>query len=191
MSWLREHFNGHLGAGYTEENVQQQARGYILQLIGGMLMSDHSGSQVHLAYLTLLEDLTIVRVGAVLAFQIFTTIYATVVRVVKTMWVGHSFSYSYGLGSGFLLLLLDVWVRVSVRQVLLLVHGGMIIFTHRICQPMLLDIIDIILTYKGRMRYVFHKNYYLNTKSTNLCMIILIWSYCLYFICVRDLETIQ
>ncbi|XP_058192020.1 serine/threonine-protein phosphatase 7 long form homolog [Rhododendron vialii] len=61
MSWLREHFNGHLVAGYTEENVQQQARGYILQLIGGVLMSDHSGSQVHLAYLTLLEDLTIVR----------------------------------------------------------------------------------------------------------------------------------
>lgn len=61
MTWLREHFKGHLAAGYTEENVQQQARGYILQLIGGVLMSDHSGSQVHLAYLTLLEDFTIVR----------------------------------------------------------------------------------------------------------------------------------
>ncbi|KAI8556301.1 hypothetical protein RHMOL_Rhmol05G0242100 [Rhododendron molle] len=48
-------------AGYTEENVWQQARGYNLRLIGGVLMSDHSGSQVHLAYLTLLEDLMIVR----------------------------------------------------------------------------------------------------------------------------------
>ncbi|KAG5528979.1 hypothetical protein RHGRI_029591 [Rhododendron griersonianum] len=61
MTWLREHFKGHLVAGYTEEDVRQQARGYILQLIGGVLMSDHSGSQVHLAYLTLLKDLTIVR----------------------------------------------------------------------------------------------------------------------------------
>ncbi|KAF7143295.1 hypothetical protein RHSIM_Rhsim05G0159000 [Rhododendron simsii] len=59
MTWLRLHFQGHLVEGYTDENVQQQARGYILQLIGGMLMPDHSGSQVHLAYLTLLEDLTI------------------------------------------------------------------------------------------------------------------------------------
>ncbi|KAG5557265.1 hypothetical protein RHGRI_007508 [Rhododendron griersonianum] len=61
MTWLRQHFQGHLAEGYTDENVQQQARGYILQLIGGVLMPDHSGSQVHLAYLTLLEDLTIVR----------------------------------------------------------------------------------------------------------------------------------
>ncbi|KAI8538170.1 hypothetical protein RHMOL_Rhmol09G0081200 [Rhododendron molle] len=38
MTWLREHFKGHLAAGYTEENVQQHARGYILQLIGGVLM---------------------------------------------------------------------------------------------------------------------------------------------------------
>ncbi|XP_058222563.1 serine/threonine-protein phosphatase 7 long form homolog [Rhododendron vialii] len=193
MSWLREHFNGHLAAWYTEENVQQQAPGYILLLIGGVLMSDHSGSQVHLAYLTLLEDLTIVRSwgSACLSNLYHYLCHGCKSGKDRTMWVGHSFSYSYGLGSGFLLLLLDAWVRVSVHQVLLLVHGRMIIFTHRICQPMLLDIIDIILTCKGRMRYVFHKNYYLNTKSTNLCMIILVWSYCLYFICVGDLETVQ
>ncbi|KAF7148733.1 hypothetical protein RHSIM_Rhsim03G0242100 [Rhododendron simsii] len=45
MTWLREHFIGHLAAGYTKEDVRQQARGYILQLIGGVLMSNHSGCQ--------------------------------------------------------------------------------------------------------------------------------------------------
>ncbi|KAI8547914.1 hypothetical protein RHMOL_Rhmol07G0232200 [Rhododendron molle] len=61
MTWLLQHFQGHLATGYTDENVQQPARGYILQLIGGVLMPNHSRSQVHLAYLTLLEDLTVVQ----------------------------------------------------------------------------------------------------------------------------------
>ncbi|KAF7151247.1 hypothetical protein RHSIM_Rhsim02G0127300 [Rhododendron simsii] len=59
MPWLREHFTGQLPIGYTDEDVRRQARGYILQLIGGILMLDHSGSHVHLACLTLLEDFTL------------------------------------------------------------------------------------------------------------------------------------
>ncbi|KAI8542719.1 hypothetical protein RHMOL_Rhmol08G0161000 [Rhododendron molle] len=61
LTWLRARFKGHLKPGYTDENIRQQARGYILQLIGGILMLDYSGSYVHLCYLTLLDDLSIVR----------------------------------------------------------------------------------------------------------------------------------
>ncbi|KAH7846134.1 hypothetical protein Vadar_010370 [Vaccinium darrowii] len=56
LSWLRAHFTGHLEAGYLEEQVRQQARGYILLLIGGMLIPDGSGGSVHLCYLSLLRD---------------------------------------------------------------------------------------------------------------------------------------
>ncbi|KAF7820640.1 serine/threonine-protein phosphatase 7 long form-like protein [Senna tora] len=41
----------------TEVEVQQFARAYILCLIGGMLMVDHSSHYVYLMYLSLLEDL--------------------------------------------------------------------------------------------------------------------------------------
>lgn len=60
LKWLQTHFNGQLVEGYTEEQVRQQACGYILQLISGILMPDHSGSRVHLCYLSLFEDLTVV-----------------------------------------------------------------------------------------------------------------------------------
>ncbi|KAH7843401.1 hypothetical protein Vadar_016132 [Vaccinium darrowii] len=59
LSWLGANFKGHLEAGYSEEQVRQQARGYILLLIGGMLIPDGSGGSVHLCYLSLLRDLTI------------------------------------------------------------------------------------------------------------------------------------
>ncbi|KAH7836906.1 hypothetical protein Vadar_007256 [Vaccinium darrowii] len=59
LSWLRAHFKGHLEAGYSEEQVRQQACGYILLLIGGILIPDGSGGSVHLCYLSLLRDLTI------------------------------------------------------------------------------------------------------------------------------------
>lgn len=59
LSWLRTHFSGVLVDGYSEEQVRQQARGYILLLIGGMLFPDHTGGQVHLCYLSLLRDLTV------------------------------------------------------------------------------------------------------------------------------------
>ncbi|KAH7834211.1 hypothetical protein Vadar_013811 [Vaccinium darrowii] len=36
LSWLRAHFKGHLEAEYLEEQVRQQARGYILLLIGAL-----------------------------------------------------------------------------------------------------------------------------------------------------------
>ncbi|KAG5553112.1 hypothetical protein RHGRI_011097 [Rhododendron griersonianum] len=61
LTWLRARFRGHLKPGYTDENIRQQARGYILQLIGGILMPDYSGSYVRLCYLTLLDDLSVVR----------------------------------------------------------------------------------------------------------------------------------
>ena len=61
MTWLLDNFSGVLREGYTEEDVVRQARGYILQLIGGMLAPDHTGNAVPICYLRLLEDLTVVR----------------------------------------------------------------------------------------------------------------------------------
>ncbi|XP_019460004.1 PREDICTED: serine/threonine-protein phosphatase 7 long form homolog [Lupinus angustifolius] len=42
----------------NEVVIEQHARAFILRMIGGFLMSDTSGNQVHLIYLPLLEDLT-------------------------------------------------------------------------------------------------------------------------------------
>ena len=58
MAWLRENFTGQLAEEHTQEDARRQARGYILQLIGGMMAPDHSGNMVHSCYLRLLEDLT-------------------------------------------------------------------------------------------------------------------------------------
>ncbi|KAH7848784.1 hypothetical protein Vadar_007853 [Vaccinium darrowii] len=59
LQWLRENFNGQVGENDTQVQIEQKARGYIMQLIGGVLAPDQSSSRVHLCYLDLLRDLTI------------------------------------------------------------------------------------------------------------------------------------
>ncbi|KAF1882120.1 hypothetical protein Lal_00038764 [Lupinus albus] len=57
MSWLDSTFQ-QLPDDVTEIVIDQHARAFILRMIGGFLMSDTSGSRVHLMYLLLLEDLS-------------------------------------------------------------------------------------------------------------------------------------
>ncbi|MED6209475.1 hypothetical protein PIB30_055066 [Stylosanthes scabra] len=46
-----------VGEDATEERLMQYTRGYIMQIIGGMLFPDASDSRVHMRWLPLLEDL--------------------------------------------------------------------------------------------------------------------------------------
>ncbi|KAF1883913.1 hypothetical protein Lal_00038407 [Lupinus albus] len=57
MSWLDSTFQ-QLPNDATEIVIDQHARTFILRMIGGFLMSDTSGSRVHLIYILLLEDLS-------------------------------------------------------------------------------------------------------------------------------------
>lgn len=56
MTWLINTFR-ELPTHPTEEQLVQFTRAYILRLIGGLLMPDHSGNFVHLMYLQFLRDL--------------------------------------------------------------------------------------------------------------------------------------
>ncbi|KAH7867246.1 hypothetical protein Vadar_030884 [Vaccinium darrowii] len=58
MAWLRQHFPGRVSDGATQAQIEQQARGYILHLIGGILAPNNT-LHVHLCYLKLLEDLEV------------------------------------------------------------------------------------------------------------------------------------
>ncbi|KAH7854428.1 hypothetical protein Vadar_013718 [Vaccinium darrowii] len=55
LRWL-DRFNGQVNEEDNDEVVRQKARGFILRLLGGTIFADHSGTQVHLCWLTLLED---------------------------------------------------------------------------------------------------------------------------------------
>ncbi|KAF7112702.1 hypothetical protein RHSIM_RhsimUnG0202400 [Rhododendron simsii] len=57
LKWLRDNFNGKVDEGDDEVTILRKARGYILQLIGGIVLSDQSSSHVHLYFLSLLDDL--------------------------------------------------------------------------------------------------------------------------------------
>ncbi|XP_058200873.1 serine/threonine-protein phosphatase 7 long form homolog [Rhododendron vialii] len=57
LKWLRDNFNGKVEEGDDEVTVLRKARGYILQLIGGIVLPDQSSSHVHLYFLSLLDDL--------------------------------------------------------------------------------------------------------------------------------------
>ncbi|XP_019438937.1 PREDICTED: serine/threonine-protein phosphatase 7 long form homolog [Lupinus angustifolius] len=57
LTWLERTFR-ELPKNANKVVIQQHARAFILRIIGGFLMSDTSGSRVHLMYLPLLEDLT-------------------------------------------------------------------------------------------------------------------------------------
>ncbi|KAH7845355.1 hypothetical protein Vadar_001056 [Vaccinium darrowii] len=49
LQWLRGHFNGQVEETDTQVQIEQKARGYIMQLKGGVLVPDESSSRVHLA----------------------------------------------------------------------------------------------------------------------------------------------
>ncbi|KAI8550005.1 hypothetical protein RHMOL_Rhmol06G0070200 [Rhododendron molle] len=57
LKWLRENFDGKIEEEDDEVMVLRKARGYILQLIGGIVLPDQSSSHVHLCFLSLLDDL--------------------------------------------------------------------------------------------------------------------------------------
>lgn len=55
LSWLSSTFSV-LPSIPSEEEVRRYTQSYILQLIGGVLFTDHSGGQVHCMYLPLIKD---------------------------------------------------------------------------------------------------------------------------------------
>lgn len=59
IRWLRQNFAGQVAIGDSAIIVAQQARGYLLQLLGGTIFADSSGAHVNLMYLRLLEDFAI------------------------------------------------------------------------------------------------------------------------------------
>lgn len=59
IRWLRQNFTGQIAIGDSAIVIAQQARGYLLQLLGGTIFADRSGVHVNLMYLPLLEDFAI------------------------------------------------------------------------------------------------------------------------------------
>ncbi|QHN84967.1 uncharacterized protein DS421_16g533300 [Arachis hypogaea] len=57
LTWFHNTVCGELEQDATEERLMRYARGYIMQLIGGILFPDASDSRVHIGWLSLLEDL--------------------------------------------------------------------------------------------------------------------------------------
>ncbi|KAG5536593.1 hypothetical protein RHGRI_024124 [Rhododendron griersonianum] len=57
LKWLRDNLNGKVEEEDDEVTVLRKARGYILQLIGGIVLPDQSSSHVHLCFLSFLDDL--------------------------------------------------------------------------------------------------------------------------------------
>ncbi|XP_027337861.1 serine/threonine-protein phosphatase 7 long form homolog [Abrus precatorius] len=58
-SWLDQHFTHVAMHAQNPLQITQFVRAYMLQLIGGFMLSDHSNSRVLVKYLPLLQDLTI------------------------------------------------------------------------------------------------------------------------------------
>ncbi|XP_027343213.1 protein MAINTENANCE OF MERISTEMS-like [Abrus precatorius] len=56
MSWLDEHFTHIAMHNQTPLQITRFARAYILRLIGGFMLPDHSSSRISVRYLPLLED---------------------------------------------------------------------------------------------------------------------------------------
>ncbi|KAH7865249.1 hypothetical protein Vadar_004185 [Vaccinium darrowii] len=152
LSWLRAHFKGHLEAEHSEEQVRQQARGYILLLIGGMLIPDGSGGSVHLCYLSLLRDLTIRHSwgSACLAGLYHFLCHGSTTNnndvggcfILLQLWAWERFRY-FAPGR------VDKRVRPPDAP---LVHSGMMRFICRIWQRMCLERIGISLTCRDWLR---------------------------------------
>ncbi|XP_027368789.1 protein MAIN-LIKE 2-like [Abrus precatorius] len=60
LSWLDQHFTHVAMHNHNELQLTRFARAYILRLIGGFMLADHSSSRVPVRYLPLLEDFTII-----------------------------------------------------------------------------------------------------------------------------------
>ncbi|XP_027351336.1 serine/threonine-protein phosphatase 7 long form homolog [Abrus precatorius] len=56
MSWLDEHFNHIRMHNQNALQITRFVRAYILRLIGGFMLLDHSSSRVSMRFLTLLDD---------------------------------------------------------------------------------------------------------------------------------------
>ncbi|RYR23843.1 hypothetical protein Ahy_B02g057340 [Arachis hypogaea] len=57
LTWFHNTVCGELEQDATEERLMRYTRGYIMQLIGGILFPIASDSRVHIRWLPLLEDL--------------------------------------------------------------------------------------------------------------------------------------
>ncbi|KAL4299170.1 hypothetical protein AHAS_Ahas17G0074100 [Arachis hypogaea] len=57
LTWFHNTVCGEMEQDATEEHLMRYTRGYIMQLIGGILFPDASDSRVHIRWLPLLEDL--------------------------------------------------------------------------------------------------------------------------------------
>nr|KYP69594.1 Serine/threonine protein phosphatase 7 long form isogeny [Cajanus cajan] len=57
MSWIDRHFSDVSEHVHSQEQLERYTRAFILRMIGGYLLTDHSSSFVSLRYLALLEDL--------------------------------------------------------------------------------------------------------------------------------------
>ncbi|MED6106660.1 hypothetical protein PIB30_006285 [Stylosanthes scabra] len=51
ITWFRDRIYQGLGDDATEERLMQYTRGYIMQIIGGMLFPDGSDSRVHMRWI--------------------------------------------------------------------------------------------------------------------------------------------
>ncbi|XP_058202840.1 serine/threonine-protein phosphatase 7 long form homolog [Rhododendron vialii] len=100
LNWLQDNFDGKVKEGDDEVMVLRKARGYILQLIGGIVLPDQSSSHVHLCFLSLLNDL-----------QLAGT-YSWGSACLATLYHYLDFSSTIGskdLGGGGMFVLLQVW----------------------------------------------------------------------------------
>ncbi|XP_027364590.1 protein MAIN-LIKE 2-like [Abrus precatorius] len=59
MSWLNQHFTHVVMHAHSPLHITRFAKSYILRLIGGFMLSDHSNSRVSVRYLPLLEDFVV------------------------------------------------------------------------------------------------------------------------------------
>ncbi|XP_020203282.1 serine/threonine-protein phosphatase 7 long form homolog [Cajanus cajan] len=57
MSWIDRHFSNVSEHIHSQEQLERYTRAFILRIIGGYLLTDHSSSFVSLRYLSFLEDL--------------------------------------------------------------------------------------------------------------------------------------
>nr|KYP41967.1 Serine/threonine protein phosphatase 7 long form isogeny [Cajanus cajan] len=59
MSWIDRHFSDVSKHIHSQEQLERYTRAFILRIIGGYLLTDHSSSLVSLRYLSFLEDLDV------------------------------------------------------------------------------------------------------------------------------------
>ncbi|KAG5561486.1 hypothetical protein RHGRI_004512 [Rhododendron griersonianum] len=125
LKWLRDNFDRKVKEGDDEVTVLRKAWGYILQLIGGIVLPDQSSSHVQLCFLSLLDDLQLVGTyswgSACLATLYHYLDFGSIVGL-KDLG-GCSYSCKFGVGSAFISLPPHVMGSGSFVVILLLVDG--------------------------------------------------------------------